>query len=128
MNDQAAILLLHDRWISIEQSGDSLGVLEFCRDDVVWLIPSMGAICGKLAVQAWLEQQPDVAIERIEISKLEVEVSGSLAVKRADFKTMIKHPVSSEIVEFWGAHLWTLNKNEEQGCWQVSNVCWSIKA
>jgi ketosteroid isomerase-like protein len=126
MNDREAIFSLHRQWIAFEKSDDPLGVLKLCHDDVVWLIPGTGALRGKPAIREWLEQQSLMTIEQIEFPQIEVEVSGTLAVKRAEFITTIKNPENSEILEFQGSHLWTMIKDSVKGCWQVSNVSWAI--
>ncbi|MBE9170042.1 nuclear transport factor 2 family protein [Pleurocapsales cyanobacterium LEGE 06147] len=126
MGDEQDILTVHKQWIALEESGNASCVLDLCSDDVLWLVPSAGAIRGKAAVKEWFNSQPVSVIERIESFKVEIEVSGGLAVKRADFITKLQVPERSEPVEVRGSHLWTLCKDEAKGCWQVTNVSWSI--
>ncbi len=37
--DHDAILAIHDRWIAEEIAGNGLAVLQYCTDDVRWLVP-----------------------------------------------------------------------------------------
>ena len=45
--DHDAILAIHDRWIAEEIAGNGLAVLQYCTDDVRWLVPGGREVVGK---------------------------------------------------------------------------------
>lgn len=122
MSDKDDILAIHRKWIALEESGHPDGVLEFCSEDVAWLVPDFGPVRGKAAVRNWLKDQPHSPIERIETSNLVIEVSGDLAVKRTDFVTRFASDDEYDVIR--GTHVWTLRRIEDR--WQVTAVAWSV--
>jgi hypothetical protein len=125
MSDESEILKIHHTWLELEESGKGLQVLNLCERDVVWLIPGLGMLEGIDDIKSFLSNQSEATITRIETFDVEVEVSGTLAVKKARFCTTLMDEVSE--VQVKGAHIWTLRRNNESNQWQVSSVAWSIE-
>ncbi|MBI1940805.1 MAG: nuclear transport factor 2 family protein [Acidobacteria bacterium] len=127
MNNQDAVLEIHNRWLSLERGGKSSAVLDLCTDDVLWLVPGLGAVRGRVAVELWLQSQPKVRIESLDSSRVEIEVSGGLAVKTADFRTQYRSTQSTIASVISGTHVWILRETAK-GEWRAAKVVWSIAA
>lgn len=125
MNDQSEILKLHGKWLALEASGDGRDVLGLCERDVVWLIPGLGMLEGFDEISAFLGTESRATSISIETYDVEIEVSGTLAVKRARFRTTMMDAASQ--IQVKGAHIWTLRKNKVSNQWQVASVAWSIE-
>jgi len=125
MDEKNEILKVHYQWLELEKFGKDIEVLDLCDRDVVWLIPGLGLLKGKDKISSFLDSQPKTVITNIETFDLEIEVSGTLAVKRARFCTTILDGVSE--IKVKGAHIWTLQKRNGEDQWQVSSVAWSIE-
>ena len=126
MSDTQTIRDLHDRWISLELSGHPEAVLALCSDDVCWLVPGRGAVVGKHQVQSFLRQNDSMAPAAIEISGLEIEISGTIAVKKANFKTTVVRQGAGLPEQYQGAHIWTLRKSGHDDKWLVTSVSWVV--
>jgi hypothetical protein len=124
MNDENDILKIHDKWLALEESGNTLEVLDLCDRDVAWLVPGSGMLKGIDEVRSFLGSQSGATIISIDAFDVEVELSGTLAVKKARFCTTLMDGASELQVK--GAHIWTLRKNDESNQWQVASVAWSI--
>lgn len=126
MNDRELIQEIHKQWLDLEISGNGRAVTDLCSNDVLWLVPGSGGIRGRQAIMNWLDCQPSVGIERIEIVRMEIEVSNTLAIKTADFTTHLRVPEGTPLNQISGTHLWTLRKELESDRWLVTSVSWSI--
>lgn len=125
MNSRDAILDIHNRWLALERAGKSDRALDLCANDVLWLIPGGEVLRGRAAVKRWLQSQPKGTIESLEITRLEIEVSGSLAVKTADFRTQLRLAQSAISSVISGTHFWVL-REIAQGEWRIAKLTWSI--
>lgn len=125
MRDRDSIHEIHRQWLAFERAGRTDSVLDLCSDDVIWLVPGIGALRGRAAVAEWLRHQPPFIIDSLDISGLLLEISGDLAVKTADFQTTLRSTADAESRTVSGTHLWTLRKQSD-GSWRVIGVCWSI--
>jgi ketosteroid isomerase-like protein len=125
MNDKREVMDIHQRWIDLEVSGQGAEVLDLCARDVTWLVPGMGMLKGIDKVREFINNQPEVRINHIDTSDIEVELSGSLAVKKANFCTSLT--VGSSDSNIKGSHIWTLRKDHHSNRWQVSSVAWVIE-
>lgn len=124
--DKGAILRIHDEWIELEASGKAEGILGLCSQDVVWLVPGLGALQGIEEVRDFLIGQPETVIVSIDTFNVAVEVSDELAVKSARFSTTFMDGGASVTVT--GMHIWTLRKDSQTGHWRVTSVAWVIDA
>lgn len=124
MNDEREILRIHSDWIELERSGKERDVLGFCCQDVVWLVPGLGALRGIEEVRRFLDDQPDTVIVSIETFDTSVEISNELAVKSANFRTTLLD--NGVELSMTGTHVWTLRKNHQKGRWLVTHVAWVI--
>jgi ketosteroid isomerase-like protein len=122
--DRVAIETLHRRWLDAELRGESSALLQLCTPAPVWLPPNAPPLCGTAAILRWLEEQPRVAVRRIEIDGLEISGGGSLAWKAAAFRTTFEGP-AGEIGVATGSHVWLLQRNAA-GEWRISVVAWTI--
>ena len=125
MNEESEILKLHYQWLELEKSGKGIEVLNLCDRDVVWLIPGLGVLEGKDDISSFLFAQPESVITDIKTFDVKIEVSGTLAVKKARFCTTILDGTSE--IEVKGAHIWTVRKRNRKEQWQVASVAWSIE-
>lgn len=127
MTDEQAILDLHHRWLALELSGCAEDLVSLCSDDACWFVPGVGTMTGKQQIQSFLRQQESGTLQAIETSEVQIEVSGSLAVKRAGFRTRISGDGDDSAVEYIGAHIWTLRRGSQDDRWVVTNVAWVIE-
>ncbi len=125
MNDKDAIFELHQQWLNLERTGNTQDVLRLCSDDVLWLVQGTGGLRGHEAVAGWLKIQSSFVIESLDTLRVNIEVSGNLAVKTAEFQTTLRASRDAEAKAISGTHLWTLRK-EQNGQWRVTSVGWSI--
>lgn len=125
MNEESEILKIHRQWLDLEKSGNGIEVLNLCDRDVVWLIPGLGMLEGIDDIRSFLLAQPESAIIDIETIDVKIEVSGTLAVKKARFCTTILEGTSE--IDVKGAHIWTLRKRSGKEQWRVASVAWSIE-
>lgn len=123
----ASIEEVHRRWLAHELAGEPLAVLDLCAEDVLWLVAGEGALRGIEAVRGWLAAQPPVTIESVDITELAIELSGSLAVKSADFRTRLRVPGQTEPIEVSGSHQWTLRRAPSSDGWKVASVAWALR-
>lgn len=121
------ILRVQADWITHEQNGHQDAVLEYCSDDVVWLVPELGAVYGKDAIRQWLSEQEGPPIGSIELSEVRIEVSGLHAVKTANFETTILADNGTVETFISGTHLWVLRKSMPERRWQVTHLSWVCK-
>lgn len=126
MNDESDILRIHDEWIRLEESGNEEGILRLCSQDVTWLVPGLGELTGIEAIRSFLVGQPVTEIASIDTFNIAIEVSGELAVKKANFCTTVMD--GEDEVKVTGTHIWTLRKRGRPGHWQVTSVAWVIDA
>ena len=125
MNKESEILKIHRQWLDFEKSGKGIEVLNLCDRDVAWLIPGLGMLEGIDDIRSFLLAQPESAIIDIETFDVKIEVSGTLAVKKARFCTTILDGTSE--IDVKGAHVWILRKRNRKGQWKVASVAWSIE-
>ena len=93
--DHDAILAIHDRWIADEIAGNGLAVLQYCSDDVRWLVPGGREVVGKDAARQLL-MPAGITIHSIATSDVRVEGSGGLAYKTAAYETRYMVEASGE--------------------------------
>lgn len=119
--DIDAIWHIHHRWIELETAGNGLAVLQFCTDDVRWLVPNAEMIVGKDAARPLLESN----IQIVELTTEQVEIigHGSLAYKTSRYTTRFISPESGKILTASGTHLWILHKQPDAQ-WKVALVTW----
>ncbi|WP_413163573.1 YybH family protein [Capilliphycus salinus ALCB114379] len=124
--DLTAIQDIHEKWILAEKQGKSIDVLQYCTEDVRWMVPNSSILEGKKAASSLLN---DTSSDIIDISLGEVEISGcgNIAYKICEYKTQFKLKSSEAIEEVSGTHLWILHKQENQQ-WKVALVTWQFSA
>jgi uncharacterized protein (TIGR02246 family) len=122
-NDLEAIADLHNRWLEAERSGNSLAVLRFCTDDVVWMPPDSTILEGKEAITRWMKYT-NVEIKSLELTDIRIDGSGTVAYKTANYSTAYLAEGDSEVSRVKGSHLWILKKFSH-GDWRVAIVTWS---
>ncbi|MGG6242069.1 YybH family protein [Nodosilinea sp. AN01ver1] len=120
-DDLDAIGHIHRRWIELELAGNGLEVLQFCTDDVRWLVPNAEMIVGKDAACSLLES--DVQIVELTTEQVEITGHGRLAYKTSRYTTRFVSPESGEILAASGTHLWILHKQPDAQ-WKVALVTW----
>ena len=118
--DVRAIQEIHNRWLHEERTGNPAGVLQWCTEDVKWILPDSPVLAGKEAIRKWLESN-EVEIKSLEVTNLQIHGSGSVAYKIGDYSTSYVDPHSSEIYRASGTHLWVLHKSSDDE-WQVAVV------
>ena len=119
--DHDAILAIHDRWIAEEIAGNGLAVLQYCTDDVRWLVPGGREVVGKDAARQLL-MPARITIHSIATSDIRVEGSGGLAYKTAVYETRYMVEASGETHTECGRHLWVLRRAAAE--WKVALVTW----
>lgn len=117
------ILEVQSAWLSCEQTGHPETVLQYCTADVLWLVPELGALQGKSAVQKWLAEQAAPRIDDISLSDVQVHVDGTRAIKTANFSTAVRMDRGKTEV-FRGTHLWAMHKLAPNGKWFVTHLSW----
>lgn len=123
--DRSAIEALHAAWLNAERQGRSAAVLEFCTAAPVWLPPGEAPLCGRAAIQAWLDAQPATTLLRIDISDLTIAGLGTCAWKAATFRTTMANPADGGAVTISGTHGWLLQR-DDVGAWRIAVVTWAI--
>jgi ketosteroid isomerase-like protein len=118
-NDKDEIMAIHKTWIDAERRGDVDAMLSLCSSDIRLFAAELSTKQGKHAVREFLQTSVG-SIQNINISNIEIEISGSLAYKTASFLTE-----SQEFPELkvQGSHLWILRR-EEFG-WRILIVTWA---
>jgi uncharacterized protein (TIGR02246 family) len=119
--DVEAIEQIHRGWIEAEQSGNALGLLDFCTDDVRWMIPGSEVLVGKEAARSLLVH-PGTRIVDIQTEDVEVCGSGDIAYKTSKYTTRFVAGGNTEQVAR-GSHLWILRKQDNEE-WKVALVTW----
>ncbi|HEY9815179.1 MAG TPA: DUF4440 domain-containing protein [Candidatus Obscuribacterales bacterium] len=119
--DIDAIRQIHHRWIEFEWAGNGLAVLQFCTDDVRWLVPNAAMMVGKDAARPLLESP----IQIVELVTDQIEIVGHdrLAYKTSRYTTRFTTPDSDEVLTAAGTHLWILHKQPDTQ-WKVALVTW----
>ncbi|GAB4380954.1 MAG: hypothetical protein Kow00121_38340 [Elainellaceae cyanobacterium] len=122
LEDINAIKQLHHQWIEAEKQGRGLDVLQYCTDDVRWIMPNSEVLIGKDAARPMLND-PETKI--IEILTEDVEIFGSdrVASKTSRYTTRFTGSGSTAVKVASGIHLWILHKQND-GQWQVALVTW----
>ncbi len=119
--DIEAIEQIHRRWIEAELSGNALGMLRFCTDDVRWMVPGSEVLVGKEGVSLLVHTGTEI----VDIQTTDVEIcgSGDVAYKTSKYTTrFVAEGTDSEHVAR-GSHLWILRK-QDNGEWKVALVTW----
>jgi ketosteroid isomerase-like protein len=120
--DIQAIEQLHRHWIEAEIQGRGLDVLDYCTEDVRWLVPHSPMLIGKAAARSLLEH-PGVQIIDIETDEIEIRGSDRMAYKTCRYQTTFVTTYETAKQVMAGTHLWILDKQAE-GHWQVALVTW----
>ncbi len=115
---------IHSRWIAEEISGNSLGVLQFCSEDVLWMPPDAHRLRGKETITRWFAG-PTVEIRSLDVFNLEIHGSGGIAYKSCDYCTSYSVAGEQKVRVMKGTHLWVMQKIEGDA-WRVAVVSWSI--
>ncbi len=123
-DDVSKIKDVHRRWIAEEISGNSLGVLQFCTEDVMWMPPDAHVLRGKETITRWLTG-PTVEITSLDAFNLEIHASGGIAYKSCDYRTSYLDAAEQKVRVMRGTHLWVMRRIEGDA-WQVAVVAWSI--
>lgn len=124
--DVEAIERIHQKWIEAEKQGRSLDALQYCSDDIQWMVPNSEVLIGKEAAHSLLD---GTEIEIIDIATKEVKIKGSseIAYKTSRYTTKFRVKDTDEIQVISGTHLWILHKQENRQ-WQVALVTWQLDA
>ena len=120
--DIEAIEQIHQLWIETDLHGDRLDLLQFCTEDVKWMIPCSPVLVGKEAVKPFLL---DKSVKNLDTKteKIEIRGSGKVAYKTSNFATRFVVDGTEQEQFATGTHLWILHKNDS-GMWQVALVTW----
>lgn len=124
--DTDAIRQLHHRWIVAELGGNGLEVLQFCTDDVRWMIPNSAMLVGKEAAKPLLVNS-DIKIIEIETKGIEIRGNGSIAYKTSRYTTQFLRKETRDKQLIRGTHLWILHKMENEE-WKVALVTWQLSS
>lgn len=122
--DQQAIEQVHDRWIADELANNSMGILQLCTDDVMWIPPDFPALVGKEAIRQWLSAA-DVEIKDVHVASLRIDGDGSVAYLTSNYSTTYIAERSAVMAKVDGTHLWILRKMAD-GEWKVAIITWSL--
>ena len=120
---EQAVRKVHEAWLAAEVAGDLSAVLALCTNDVRWMQPGSAPSHGKEAGQTLLSSV-GVHVVGIEAWDIRCEVSDTLAVKTARFRTQVRRDGESALAVVTGTHLWVLRREGEQ--WRVSLVTWQL--
>lgn len=120
---EQAVRKVHKAWLAAELAGDLDAVLALCTNDVRWILPGSAPLEGKEAGRTLLSSA-GVQVVGIEASDVRCEVSDTLAVKTARFRTRMRRGGESASAEVTGTHLWVLRREGEQ--WRVALVTWQL--
>ena len=123
-DDVREIKDIHRRWIAEEISGNNVGVLQFCTEDVMWMPPDARGLRGKETIARWLAG-PTVDIRSLDVFNLEIHGSGGIAYKSCDYRTSYSVAAEQKVRVMRGTHLWVMRKIEGDA-WRVAVVAWSI--
>ena len=121
--DRDSILAIHHSWIDAEQRRDLNAMLDLCTPDIRFIPPNVPTKQGKDAVHEFLQESRDV-IMQLEISNMNIEISGSLAYKTASFVAHVEQRDAPAVQTIRGNHLWVLRREGSQ--WRIAIVAWSI--
>lgn len=121
-----AIQQIHQKWIEAEKQGRSLDVLQYCTDDVRWMVPNSEVLIGKDAARSLLDDKVTEIIN-IETERIQISGSGEIAYKTSRYITQFRMKDTDEIQVISGTHLWILHKQENRQ-WQVALVTWQLAA
>lgn len=121
-----AIQQIHQKWIEAEKQGRSLDVLQYCTDDVRWMVPNSEVLIGKDAACSLLDDK-DIEIINIATDQIQINGSGKVAYKTSKYTTQFRVRGTDEIQVISGTHLWILHKQENRQ-WQVALVTWQSAA
>jgi ketosteroid isomerase-like protein len=122
--DVEAIKDIHDRWIAKELEGNSSQLVDFCTNDIQWILPDARPVVGKEAVANYLDAFK-VEIKEAEVTDLWIRGSDSLAYLTSNYRSRFLTEGTSEMHEVAGTHLWLLRKTQ-RGDWRVAVVAWSF--
>lgn len=122
--DRQAIEQVHHRWIADELANNSMGILQLCTDDVMWIPPNVQALVGKEAIRHWLSAA-DVEIRDVHVASLRIDGDGSVAYLTSNYSTTYITERSSVMAKVDGTHLWILRKMAD-GEWKVAIITWSL--
>jgi uncharacterized protein (TIGR02246 family) len=120
--DVEAIKQIHRRWIEAELSGNALGVLHFCTDDVRWMVSGSEVLVGKEAARQLLVHT-GTGIVDIQTEDVEVSGSGDIAYKTSKYTTRFVAGGRDTEEVTRGSHLWILRKQDNEE-WKVALVTW----
>jgi uncharacterized protein (TIGR02246 family) len=120
--DVEAIKQIHRRWIEAELSGNAVGVLRFCTDDVRWMVPGSEVLVGKEAARQLLVH-PETGIVDIQTEDVEVSGSGDIAYKTSKYTTRFVAGGRDTEEVARGSHLWILRRQDNDE-WKVALVTW----
>ena len=120
---EQAVRKVHEAWLAAELAGDSSAVLVLCTDDVRWMQPGSAPLQGKEAGRALLSSV-GVQVVGIEAWDVRCEVSDTLAVKTARFRTQVRRKGESAPAVVTGTYLWVLRREGQQ--WRVALVTWQL--
>jgi ketosteroid isomerase-like protein len=122
--DISEIEKIHHLWINAEVQGNSLDILNFCSDNVRWMIPNSEILIGKEAARPLLVTS-NIKILEIHTDKLEIQGSQTFAYKTSRFKTRLIVLEARQEQVITGNHLWILQKSKSEE-WKVTFVTWQI--
>ena len=120
--DVEAIKQIHRRWIEAERSGNALGLLDFCTDDVRWMVPDSDVLVGKDAARPLLVHNGREIVD-IQTEDVEVCGSGDIAYKTSKYTTRFVAGATDSEQVARGSHLWILHKQDNEE-WKVALVTW----
>lgn len=121
-SDINAIQQIHQQWMDLEKQGKGLDVLQFCTDDVRWLVPNSEILVGKAAARSLLDN-PETEIIEISTHTIEMVGNDSMAYKTSRFTTRFTTDGGATEQVVSGTHLWILHKQTD-GQWRVALVTW----
>ena len=120
---EQAVRKVHEAWLAAELAGDLSAVLALCTNNVCWMQPGSAPSHGKQAGRRLLSSV-GVHVVSIETWDVRYEVSDTLAVKTARFRTQVTRDGESAPTVVTGTHLWVLRHEGER--WRVALVTWQL--
>jgi ketosteroid isomerase-like protein len=121
---EQAVRKIHEAWLAAEVAGNTAAVLALCTGDVRWMAPGMAPVQGQEAGRRLLSCTGG-SVVRIEVSDVRCEVSDTLAIKTARFRTHVRKAGKPAPEVVTGTHLWVLRR--EDAHWRVALVTWQLE-
>jgi ketosteroid isomerase-like protein len=128
-HDISALDTLRSRFIAADNAGDAEALDQLLADDIVILHPCCGVYEGKEAAIAFMRQVlvevHDEFEKHASYSRIELIVSGDMAVERGRFSQDLRPRNGSDPQRDEGMYLWVYLRSNENG-WRLARIAGAL--